>query len=92
MKIGVDLDATITAYPELFGVFTKAMARPALSVLFSEPGGWNVQDFSVLGDCSPGDCAYSRFDEFVSDFVVVERPGFVLIVDDLLESGLDGIP
>jgi hypothetical protein len=27
MKIGVNLDATITAYPEFFGVFTKAMAR-----------------------------------------------------------------
>jgi hypothetical protein len=27
MKIGVDLDATISAYPNFFSVFTKAMAK-----------------------------------------------------------------
>ena len=68
------------------------LLRRPLSVLFSEPGGRDVQDFSVFGDCSSGDVADFRFGEFVSDFIVVERLGFVLFVDDLLELGLDGIP
>jgi len=41
MKIGVDLDATITAYPEFFGVFTKAIAEAGheIHIITNRPTG-----------------------------------------------------
>ena len=41
MKIGVDLDATITAYPEFFSAFTKAMARTGheIHIITNRPPG-----------------------------------------------------
>ena len=41
MKIGVDLDATITAYPEFFSVLTKAMAQAGheIHIITNRPTG-----------------------------------------------------
>jgi hypothetical protein len=51
MKIGVDLDATITAYPEFFNAFTKAMtaAGHEIHVITDRPPGTEMFIAEQLG-------------------------------------------
>ena len=61
------------------------------SILPSEFGGGDVEDFAVFGDGAAGDVAHAGGGQFGADLIVVEGVGLVFVVDDFFEFGLDGV-
>ena len=88
MKIGVDLDATITAYPEFFSVFTKAMARKGheIHIITNRPPG--TEEF-IAAELAEYRITYHvvKITREKADYILAE--GISVLFDDMDEYFVD---
>lgn len=88
MKIGVDLDATITAYPEFFSVFTKAMAQAGheIHIITNRPTG--TEEF-VAAELAEHHITYHsvKITRDKANYVMAE--GISVLFDDMDEYFVD---
>ncbi len=88
MKIGVDLDATITAYPEFFSLFTKAMtdAGHEIHIITNRPPG--TEEF-VAEELAEYDITYQTIKITREKAGYITAQGISVLFDDMDEYFVD---